>query len=151
MGVFHKALGDAMEIRLRPCLVKSMGGDGAHFTEELCDWVKSYEGVAVKLQSRSGDWRAVNRFKDEALRGCLGMGPCLTTVMQQRGYDLRTALPAAQEKRRLDDIDAIYAEFARRTMWGLIRSIALQRLICSRGCWDWLVESSVHGWIAVNQ
>jgi hypothetical protein len=98
VDAFIKRLVMRWRFDLRPCLVISIGGDGAHFAEELCDGVKWYEGVAVKPQSRSGDWRAVNRFKDEALRGYLEMGPCLMTVMQQRGYDLRTALPAAQKR-----------------------------------------------------
>ncbi|KAJ5090597.1 hypothetical protein N7532_009281 [Penicillium argentinense] len=49
VGVFHKALGEAMEIPFTALpSFKNGWRDGGHFAEELCDWVKWYEGVAVK-------------------------------------------------------------------------------------------------------
>lgn len=49
VGVFHKALGDAMEIPFTALPgYRSGWRDGGHFATELCDWIKWYEGVAVK-------------------------------------------------------------------------------------------------------
>ncbi|KAJ5155962.1 hypothetical protein N7492_008765 [Penicillium capsulatum] len=49
IGVFHKALGDAMEIPFT-FLSNSESGwtDGAHFVQDLCDWTLAYELTAAK-------------------------------------------------------------------------------------------------------
>ncbi|PKY02886.1 hypothetical protein P168DRAFT_283622 [Aspergillus campestris IBT 28561] len=57
VGVFHKALGDAMQIRFEGFLPS--GGaegegwrDGAHFVDEICEWTMGYEKrVAVPTES----------------------------------------------------------------------------------------------------
>lgn len=49
VGVFHKALGDAMDIPFAALPSYESGWrDGAHFAQELCDWIESYESVAVR-------------------------------------------------------------------------------------------------------
>lgn len=49
IGVFHKALGEAMEIpfTLLPSC-KTGWADGAHFVRELCDWTLGYEKEVAK-------------------------------------------------------------------------------------------------------
>lgn len=56
VGVFHKALGDAMQICFEGFLPSAAGEgkwrDGAHFVDEICDWTMAYERrVAVPTES----------------------------------------------------------------------------------------------------
>ena len=57
VGVFHKALGDAMQIRFEGFLPSGGGDgcgwrDGAHFVDEICEWTLGYERrVAVPTES----------------------------------------------------------------------------------------------------
>lgn len=49
IGVFHKALGDAMEIDFRFLESYKRGwSDGVHFARELCEWTLGYEKEVAK-------------------------------------------------------------------------------------------------------
>ncbi|KAL5366453.1 hypothetical protein BJX96DRAFT_182615 [Aspergillus floccosus] len=49
VGVFHRALGEAMDIQF-DCLPSAKSGwrDGVHFAQELYNWTLSYEKIAAK-------------------------------------------------------------------------------------------------------
>lgn len=59
IGVFHKALGDAMEIPFSFLPSNQVGWrDGVHFAEEICEWTWAYEKEVAKP---TGSTRTIGR------------------------------------------------------------------------------------------